>query len=49
MDNNIYWETFFKSGKISDYINYKRSCENAITENYANQDGRTDNWTEKNR
>ncbi len=40
MDSNLYWETFLRTGKVSDYMNYKRSLQ-GVVEDYANQDGRT--------
>ena len=48
MDSNLYWEAFLRTGKIADYINYKRSYTEAV-EDYANQDGRAYNRAEKNR
>lgn len=47
MNSNLYWETFLRTGKVSDYINYKRSFENVV-EDYAAKDGRTNHRPKEN-
>jgi hypothetical protein len=47
MNSNPWWEIFLRTGKVSDYINYKRSFEN-VAEDYANKDGWANNRTKEN-
>lgn len=36
MDKDFAWEKFRKSGKISDYLNYRKVCDNEVKSEDAN-------------
>lgn len=43
MESNTLWETFYKSGKILDYIAYCNSLKNEVETNGEVHDRRVDN------